>query len=499
VNAAAEQVQHDLAPAPVEGELIVKNEVLENARTAVTVIDSLAAGMAALRTEYTGKIYDVATTKGDEEARKARLALRQVRSNLEAARKKGKRLLIDLGKDIDTRAESTDADLLALIDPIDAQIKAEEQRKEDAKAAKVKAEQERVDGLRARIAAISAIPATLVGVTSAAVQEAIDALAADPVTAEAFADWLPQAQHAHAAALAQLQDLHKARADFEAEQVLQQQRAEQQKREAEEAAERQRVEDARLAKQREEQEAREKELADQQAAIDKARREQEEREQAERDRQAAEQRQREETARLEREALEKLRAEQAAEQAFAEVRSTIASLLLRGLSCTSVDDAQGVVEDLDKLDVAAFDLGTWEQGAVELLVDTRAKVRQRIVQLDNEAIAKLDMQRQMDALRNPPPAPAVEPPPPVSTQPDAEQLTVAPSDEGESSASAGPSGLNTAHLETSGAGSTHEQDEEPYPGDEEIEAAVAFAHSVSSLTARIWLSKYVASHTVGAE
>jgi hypothetical protein len=493
VSAAPEQVQQELVPAPIEGELIVKNEVLENARTAVTVIDKLAAGMAELRSEYGGKVYEVATTKGDEEARKARLALRQVRSNLEAARKKGKRLLIDLGKDIDSRAESTDADLLALIDPIDAQIKAEEDRKEEIKNEKIRAEQERVDKLRARIADIQAMPARLTGKPAVDLAAAVEELSALDVSEASFADWAGTAATAHAAALSQLQRMRAERiaADEEAERV----------RLAQEAADKARAEeDARLAEQRRQQEAREKELADQQAAIDKARREQEERERA--DREAAEQRQREEEARLEarrqeladaeRAQQERLAAEQRARvedaervrrenerqarvaaenNAWADVRLMLVDQKVAASDAGGIEALQVVLNAIEAIVVDRDALGDWYLEARDLKSDIRAAVTQRIVKLDNERIASEEAARLAAAPQHEPdPAPTA-----------AEPLTVAPSQEGAGAATAAP---------VAAEGPPMAFEEPDYPGDEAIEQAVATQFAQSHLVARIWLRRY---------
>ena len=98
------------------------------------------AGLAALRTELAGKTYDLKTTKGDQAARADRLRCVTLRTTLEKRRKDFKAPALAYGKLIDTEAARITAEIEALEAPIDAQIKADEQRR-----AAIRAEQERIE------------------------------------------------------------------------------------------------------------------------------------------------------------------------------------------------------------------------------------------------------------------------------------------------------------------------------------------------------------------
>lgn len=87
-----------------------------------------------LRDKYQGVIYDVATTEGMEEAKKAREAIRKPRYELEHLRKKLKAPALEYSKRIDSEAKSIREQLEALENPIHEQILYEEKRAEREEA-----------------------------------------------------------------------------------------------------------------------------------------------------------------------------------------------------------------------------------------------------------------------------------------------------------------------------------------------------------------------------
>lgn len=97
------------------------------------------AALAALRQKYAGVVFDLTTTKGDKEARAARLELTTLRTSLEKKRQQFKEPALKFGKKIDSEAARVTAEIRALEDPIDQQIKADEARR-----AAEKAERERI-------------------------------------------------------------------------------------------------------------------------------------------------------------------------------------------------------------------------------------------------------------------------------------------------------------------------------------------------------------------
>jgi len=127
--------------------------------TNIDEIDAVQLGLDELKTKYHGAVFDMTTTSGADEARKARAAIRDPRYRVERARKDAKSKLAQLGKQIDERAGQITEALLELEIPIDNQIKAEEARKEAERQRKIMAEQQRQTALRASLAAIAEIPA----------------------------------------------------------------------------------------------------------------------------------------------------------------------------------------------------------------------------------------------------------------------------------------------------------------------------------------------------
>lgn len=122
-------------------------------------ISAVATGLSDLKTKYTGVVFDVTTGAGMDEAKEARAAVRDPRYKVERIRKDAKRKLASIGKEIDKEAQYLTVELLALEAPIDAQIKAEEKRKDDERAKKVEVERQRQVAIRAALAGISELPA----------------------------------------------------------------------------------------------------------------------------------------------------------------------------------------------------------------------------------------------------------------------------------------------------------------------------------------------------
>lgn len=99
-----------------------------------------AAALADLHEIYAGVVYDVTTTKGMTEAKEGRKELRTLRTDLEKMRVAIKAPALERCRLIDAEAKDITAKLLALEEPIDAQIKAEENKEKEAAMAKAAAE-----------------------------------------------------------------------------------------------------------------------------------------------------------------------------------------------------------------------------------------------------------------------------------------------------------------------------------------------------------------------
>lgn len=114
----------------------------------VVKLNRTEAALAELRADLAGKTYDLTTTAGDKAARADRLRCVTLRTTLEKRRKELKAPALDFGRKIDAAAERINAAILALEAPIDSAIQADERRRAEEKAARERAEAERLQALR---------------------------------------------------------------------------------------------------------------------------------------------------------------------------------------------------------------------------------------------------------------------------------------------------------------------------------------------------------------
>lgn len=281
---------------------------LEAVTTEVAKFDAVAAGIKALQETYTGVVYPVATTQGMADAKAARAAIREPRYEVEKIRKAAKAPILALGKSLDDRAKRITAALEAIEAPIDQQIKAEEDRKEAERQAKIDAELARVASIQDKIESIRALPVRATGKPSAQVA-AIQAEAAAIVIDASYQEFAEQAGAALAQSVAALAGLHAGAVAAEAEAARVAAEREELTRLRAEQEQRDRVERERLAEEgRKAREAQAAEVARQQAELAAQRAEQERAAQVERDRLAAERAEQDRLAKIERD-------RQAAEQA----------------------------------------------------------------------------------------------------------------------------------------------------------------------------------------
>jgi len=305
-------------------------EIMEKATTAIAEYSPTAAALADLRARFADVVFDVTTTNGNKEARAARMELVKLRTSLEAKRKELKAPALERSRLIDSEAKRITGEILALEEPIDAQIRADEARREREREAKAEAERRRVAEIQMRIDAIKDLPVRAAGKASIVIEELI-AEADSTNVDETFAEYLGTAQAAldHStrtlremltAAVAQEEEasrLAAQRAELERERAAQEarlaeeERIAREKRAAEEAklAEIRAAQEAELRAQREAEEVRradERRIEAERVAAEEARLAAE-RAEIERQRAEVETRQRAEEARLamEREAAEK--------------------------------------------------------------------------------------------------------------------------------------------------------------------------------------------------
>lgn len=151
-----------------------------------------AAAIALLRDKYAGP-FDTTTKDGMNAAKEARAEVRAYRTSVEKLRAELKAPLLERGKQIDAEAKRITAELIAIEDPIDAAIKAEERRKEEEKAAKARAEAERVAQINARLLHIRRVPTSLIGKPVDEIEREIARMNAYQPDPGEFAEFLPEA------------------------------------------------------------------------------------------------------------------------------------------------------------------------------------------------------------------------------------------------------------------------------------------------------------------
>lgn len=287
---------------------------LDAVRGEVSKFDRIGAGLAELEAAHPKDIVcAVDTPDGWEQAIVARRAWREPRIALEKAREAAKRPVLELGRQIDSFAKDLKAKLSAGEDHYDAQIKAEEARREAEKQRRVQIEAEKIAAIRRRIAEVfSYLPAPGVRPTVAELAAMRDRLELEPVD-ESYGDLKIEAQETKVLMLHAFDDKIAEQRAFEEQQAeVARQRAA--------FLEEQRQETARRAAERAEQDAREAA-----AAADRQRQRQAEEDALAQER-AEMARQRAELDRREAEARERDRVvQEAAEAAEAEHRAEVAA------------------------------------------------------------------------------------------------------------------------------------------------------------------------------
>lgn len=170
--------QHKLALFKLK----IRNKLMTNdkQKTDIELIDLEAPiahysayqkSLNTLRDKYQGVIYEVTTTEGMGEAKKAREAIRKPRYELEHLRKKLKAPALEYSKRIDSEAKAIREQLEALENPIHEQILYEEKRAEREEA-------ERRTKIMNQQSVISNYARQSVYMSASQIQEALDELKA---------------------------------------------------------------------------------------------------------------------------------------------------------------------------------------------------------------------------------------------------------------------------------------------------------------------------------
>lgn len=162
---------------------------------ALADFDAVAAGLEQLNKTYKGVLFDVETYSGMELAKASRAVLRRPRYEIERIRKEAKAPLLAIGKKLDAEAARITGEILKLEEPIDLQIKSEDERKDREKLAVLAAEQKRKDDIQTKIDAIRAWPTQATTANSTVVTAMLETAQAYTIDA-GFMEFAGTAQNA---------------------------------------------------------------------------------------------------------------------------------------------------------------------------------------------------------------------------------------------------------------------------------------------------------------
>lgn len=172
-------------------------EPQKNTLVALAVKDlaRVEKGLAKLKETYGNVVYDVTIPKGMDQAKKARAVIREVRFKVEHIRKAEASRIAAAQKTLNAEAARITEAIKLIETPIDAQITAEEERKEREKQEAAAKEQARIDGIRARLDALRALGDIDPRSSAASLRGQAAALQSKVVTTQDFEEFLAEATH----------------------------------------------------------------------------------------------------------------------------------------------------------------------------------------------------------------------------------------------------------------------------------------------------------------
>jgi len=153
--------------------MTAESEVLPPTGSDVVEYRQTEAALATLRAQLADATIDCTTTAGDKQARDSRLTLVRLRTALEDKRKELKAPHLEAGKRIDDEAKRITGAILEMEQPIDAAIKAEEQRRERARQERERIERERKARNEGLIDGVKHLPLEHVCAPASVVEEAL--------------------------------------------------------------------------------------------------------------------------------------------------------------------------------------------------------------------------------------------------------------------------------------------------------------------------------------
>jgi hypothetical protein len=181
----------------------IVGELIHPGDSAIAEYRPTAAALIAMRQQIADKVWDLTTTKGNDEARQTRMQLVKLRTSLEAERKRLKAPHMEAAKTIDDEAKRITAEIAAMEDPLDELIKADENRRERERQDREAAETERRRLQVLGVGNIAHLPLTHINSTADELRFVIEGLEADAL--ESFdEEHRPHAESARTQALEHL-------------------------------------------------------------------------------------------------------------------------------------------------------------------------------------------------------------------------------------------------------------------------------------------------------
>jgi hypothetical protein len=222
---------------------------------ALATYDPLVAEIDELRDAVQNTVFDLTKTKERKEAIRIRAAINAIPGKLDGAYKAWNQPRLKAAESMRDKAAELKALVPGIVEPLDKQIKLDDERREQDRIAEIA----RVDGIRTKLSGITALPIKLAAASADQLAQTIAYLRSQEVKAETFAEFLAEATQAVADVLAALEVLRVAavkREEDAAELVrLREQQALRDKEEAD-RREKERLEnEARLEQQRQDEEA----------------------------------------------------------------------------------------------------------------------------------------------------------------------------------------------------------------------------------------------------
>jgi len=151
--------------------------------------------------------YDIATTAGMATAIKCRATFRDLRIAADKERKARKEPITKIGKLLESGYDQVEARITPIEELFDADIKAEEQRKEDVKLAKIAEERARTDQIRTVIDNIKAAPVRHVASGSADLAKAVEFYLCMPAEESEYEEFADEVKQAIGATLEKLREM----------------------------------------------------------------------------------------------------------------------------------------------------------------------------------------------------------------------------------------------------------------------------------------------------